>query len=156
MLSTSLVQVSLNSVTSMLRLCRPQLTTRGLLAASRSLSMTPTAPKHAKVVSSPRVYLMWALFGDTYILSERVTQLWNYSGAFSNWAEFQNATGTKSQGRNQDTVLLDAVVGLHALTMPQDPKKLLQDRMDTLASLLVIGLSPEKSTIFCQVRIWFS
>ena len=101
---------------------------------------------------------MYALFGDTYILSERVTQIGNYFGALANWVEFQNATETKNQGKNQDTVLLYAVVGLHALTMPQDPKKLLQDRMDTLASLLAIGLSPEKSIIFCQedVRIWCS
>jgi len=101
---------------------------------------------------------MYALFGDTYILSERVTQLGNYFGALSNWVEFQNATETKNQGRGQNTVLLYAVVGLHALTMPQDPKKLLQDRMDTLASLLAIGLSPDRSIIFCQedVRVWFS
>lgn len=101
---------------------------------------------------------MYALFGDTYILSERVTQLGNYFGALVNWVEFQNATETKDQGRNQDTMLLYAVVGLHALTMPRDPKKLLEDRMDILASLLAIGLSPEKSIIFCQedVRVWFS
>ena len=102
------------------------------------------------MVFSPPVYLMYALFGDMYILSERVTQIGNYFGALANWVEFQNATETKSKGKNQDTVLLYAVVGLHALTMPQDPNKLLQDRMDTLASLLAIGLSPEKSIIFCQ------
>jgi tryptophanyl-tRNA synthetase len=100
---------------------------------------------------------MYAPSGDTDILSERVTQLGNYFGALANWVELQNATETKHQGRNQDTVLLYAAVGLHALTMPQDPKKLLQDRMDTLASLLAIGLSPDKSIIFCQedVRDWF-
>lgn len=95
---------------------------------------------------------MYALFGDAHIQSERVVQLGNYFGALVNWVEFQN------EGRNQDTVLLYAVVGLHALTMPQDPKTLLEDRMNTLASLLAVGLSPEKSIIFCQedVRIWFS
>ena len=93
---------------------------------------------------------MYALSGETHILSERVIQIGNYFGALANWVEFQNATETKNQGKSQDTVLLYAVVGLHALTMPQDPSKLLQDRMDTLASLLAIGLSPEKSIIFCQ------
>ena len=93
---------------------------------------------------------MYALSGDTDILPERIIQLGNYFGALSNWVELQNAAETKNQGRNQDTTFLYAAVGLHALTMPQDPKKLLQDRMDTLASLLAIGLSPGKSIIFCQ------
>jgi tryptophanyl-tRNA synthetase len=83
---------------------------------------------------------------DEAILSERLIQLGNYFGALSNWVEFQNAA-------KRDTVLLYAVVGLHALTMPQNPAKLLQDRMDTLASLLAIGLSPEKSIIFCQEEV---
>jgi len=110
------------------------------------------------VASNPLVYLMYAPFGNTYSLSERIIQLGNYFGALANWVEFQNETETKNQGGSQDTVLLYAVVGLHALTMPHDPKKLLQDRMDTLASLLAIGLSPEKSIIFCQedVSVWFS
>ena len=85
------------------------------------------------------------------MLSECITQLGNYFGALSNWVEFQNVTETSG---SQDTMLLYAVVGLHTLTMPQDPEELLQDWMDTLASLFAIGLSPEKSILFFQEEVW--
>lgn len=112
--------------------------------------------KSFSVASNRPEYLTYALSGDTDTLPERVIQLGNYFGALSNWVEFQNATETNNQGRNQDTKLLYAVVGLHALTLPQDPKKLLQDRMDALASLLALGLSPVKSIIFCQEDVGLS
>jgi tryptophanyl-tRNA synthetase len=46
--------------------------------------------------------------------------------------------------------LLYSVVGLHALTMPQSPKKLLEDRLNTLASILAIGVDPYKAILFFQ------
>lgn len=46
--------------------------------------------------------------------------------------------------------LLCSVVGLHALTMPQDPKKLHEERMNTLASILAVGVDPEKAILFFQ------
>jgi tryptophanyl-tRNA synthetase len=46
--------------------------------------------------------------------------------------------------------LLYSVVGLHALTMPQNPKKLLEDRLNTLASILAIGVDPHKAILFFQ------
>ncbi|CAG8683268.1 13643_t:CDS:2 [Acaulospora colombiana] len=60
------------------------------------------------------------------------TGLGNYFGALSQWVEMQHM-GTKPRQ------LLYSIVGLHALTMPQNPKKLLEDRLNTLASLLAIG-----------------
>ncbi|KIM30796.1 hypothetical protein M408DRAFT_270356 [Serendipita vermifera MAFF 305830] len=72
-----------------------------------------------------------------------VPHLGNYFGALSQWVEMQNAPGTNRQ-------LLYSVVGLHALTMPQDPKKLYEDRMNTLASILAVGVDPQKAILFFQ------
>ncbi|ELU43780.1 tryptophanyl-tRNA synthetase [Rhizoctonia solani AG-1 IA] len=49
--------------------------------------------------------------------------------------------------------LFFSIVGLHALTLPQDPVKLRQERLDTLAILLAIGLDPRRSVIFCQDQV---
>ena len=51
--------------------------------------------------------------------------------------------------RPQDSVIF-SVVGWHALTLPQDPKALLQSKNDMFATLIAIGLDPEKSIIFHQ------
>lgn len=49
--------------------------------------------------------------------------------------------------------LIFSVVGLHALTMPQDPKTLLNERTDLMAALLAIGLDPDRCTIFHQDEV---
>ena len=49
--------------------------------------------------------------------------------------------------------LIFSVVGWHALTLPQDPRKLLQTRNDTFATLVAIGLDPERSIIFHQDQV---
>lgn len=49
--------------------------------------------------------------------------------------------------------LLYTIVGWHALTLPQDPKKLLQSRREMLATLLAIGLDPKRSIIFHQDHV---
>ncbi|KAG8855545.1 Tryptophan--tRNA ligase, mitochondrial [Serendipita sp. 405] len=73
-----------------------------------------------------------------------VPHLGNYFGALSQWVELQNAP--VERGRT----LLFSVVGLHALTMPQDPRKLKEGRRDTLASILAIGVDPKKAILFFQ------
>jgi tryptophanyl-tRNA synthetase len=60
----------------------------------------------------------------------------------------QNAAGTSRR-------LLYSVVGLHALTMPQDPKKLHEERMNILASILAVGIDPEKAILFFQEDVSF-
>lgn len=56
--------------------------------------------------------------------------------------------------RPEDT-LIYSVVGLHAITVPQDAMKLRRDRLDALTSLLAIGIDPKRSILFLQedVRI---
>jgi tryptophanyl-tRNA synthetase len=73
-------------------------------------------------------------------------QLGNYLGALVNWVHLQrNAAPTDR--------LFFSIVGLHALTLPQNPIKLRQERLDTLAILLAIGLDPRRSVIFCQDQV---
>ncbi|KAF4604341.1 Tryptophan--tRNA ligase, mitochondrial [Pleurotus pulmonarius] len=69
--------------------------------------------------------------------------LGNYLGALSNWVQLQRCS-------SPNDTLLYTIVGWHALTLPQDPKKLLQSRREMLATLLAIGLDPKRSIIFHQ------
>ncbi|KAH7340127.1 tryptophanyl-tRNA synthetase [Rhizoctonia solani] len=75
-----------------------------------------------------------------------IPHLGNYLGALVNWVNLQrNAAPTDR--------LFFSIVGLHALTLPQTPIKLRQERLDTLAILLAIGLDPRRSVIFCQDQV---
>lgn len=49
--------------------------------------------------------------------------------------------------------LIYSIVGLHAITVPQDPKQLRHDRLDALASLLAIGIDPKRSILFHQDEV---
>ncbi|CAE6444185.1 unnamed protein product [Rhizoctonia solani] len=75
-----------------------------------------------------------------------IPHLGNYLGAIYNWVNLQrNAAPTDR--------LFFSIVGLHALTLPQNPIKLRQERLDTLAILLAVGLDPRRSVIFCQDQV---
>lgn len=75
-----------------------------------------------------------------------VPHLGNYLGALKNWVKLQNEAAP-------DTKLLYSIVDLHALTMPQEAKKLRQHKRETLAMLLAVGLDPERSIIFYQSSV---
>ena len=45
------------------------------------------------------------------------------------------------------------IVNQHAITVPQDPKKLKEQTRSLAALYLAIGLDPEKSTIFAQSEV---
>ncbi|KXN80724.1 Tryptophan--tRNA ligase, mitochondrial [Leucoagaricus sp. SymC.cos] len=75
-----------------------------------------------------------------------VPHLGNYLGAVSNWVKLQE-TADPQDG------LLFMIVGWHALTLPQDPKRLAAERWDMLATLLAIGLDPKRSIIFHQDHV---
>ncbi|KAI6111219.1 Aminoacyl-tRNA synthetase, partial [Pisolithus sp. B1] len=67
----------------------------------------------------------------------------NYLGVFSNWVKLQKTA------EPADTLLF-SIVGWHALTLPQDPAALRSAKDDMLATLLAIGLDPERSILFHQ------
>lgn len=73
-------------------------------------------------------------------------QLGNYLGALANWVKLQDEASPGDQ-------LLYSIVGWHALTLPQDPKALRAARWEMVASLLAIGLDPERSIIFHQDHV---
>ena len=73
-------------------------------------------------------------------------QLGNYLGALKNWVKLQDEAG------EHDSIYF-AVVGLHAITLPQDPSRLRQESRDMMAALLAIGLDPKRCTIFRQEQV---
>ncbi|EJD06228.1 tryptophanyl-tRNA synthetase [Fomitiporia mediterranea MF3/22] len=72
-----------------------------------------------------------------------VPHIGNYLGALKNWVKMQQEARPEDQ-------LIFSVVGWHALTLPQDPKKLLEAKNDIFATLIAIGLDPQRSIIFHQ------
>ena len=66
----------------------------------------------------------------------------NYLGAIKQFVELQN-----------DHECFFAVVDLHALTTPFDPKTLRQDTLEITADYIAAGLDPKKATIFLQSHV---
>ena len=66
----------------------------------------------------------------------------NYIGAMKNFVALQD---------EYDCTY--CIVNQHAITVPQDPKKLKQQTRSLAALYLAIGLDPEKSTIFVQSEV---
>jgi len=71
-----------------------------------------------------------------------VPHLGNYIGAISKWAELQKKYNS-----------FFCVVDLHAITVPQPPKKLKENTYLITAILLAAGINPKKSVIFVQSHI---
>ena len=65
--------------------------------------------------------------------------LGNYLGALKNWVALQHEYES-----------FFCIVNLHALTIPQDPKLLLEKTRDLTKIYLAVGIDPEVSTIFIQ------
>jgi tryptophanyl-tRNA synthetase len=69
-----------------------------------------------------------------------ILHLGNYLGAIKQWVAMQD----------QVDEAIFCVVDLHAITVPQDPKSLRQNILNTAAFYIACGINPEKSTIFVQ------
>src|SRR5688572_27902952 len=65
--------------------------------------------------------------------------LGNYLGALKNWVTWE-----------YDYARFFRSVNLHALTVPQDPKLLLEKTRDLARVYLAVGIEPQVSTIFIQ------
>jgi tryptophanyl-tRNA synthetase len=68
--------------------------------------------------------------------------LGNYLGAMLNWIKMQET---------HDCIY--CVVDMHAITLPQEPKKLRQTIRDVTAAYLACGLDPRRSIIFNQSQV---
>lgn len=66
----------------------------------------------------------------------------NYLGAMRYWVEDQD---------RYDNIY--CVVDLHALTVPQDPVKLREQRRELTAMLFAVGLDPKRSAVFMQSHV---
>ncbi len=75
-----------------------------------------------------------------------VPHLGNYLGALRQWATLQDEEPI-------NTKLIYSIVDLHAITTKPDPAQLRIWRRETLATMLAIGLNPERSTIFYQSAV---
>ena len=71
-----------------------------------------------------------------------VPTIGNYIGAMKNFVALQD----------EDDCTY-CIVNQHAITVPQDPKKLKEQTRSLAALYLAIGLDPEKSTIFVQSEV---
>lgn len=72
-----------------------------------------------------------------------IPHLGNYLGALRQWVHLQNTA-------DDDATLIYCLVDLHAITVHQNPKQLHQWKRESFATLLAIGLNPERSIIFHQ------
>ena len=72
-----------------------------------------------------------------------IPHLGNYLGALRQWVHLQNTA-------DDDATLIYCLVDLHAITVHQNPKHLHQWKRESFATLLAIGLNPERSIIFHQ------
>lgn len=68
--------------------------------------------------------------------------LGNYLGSIRQWVDLQH---------QYDSYF--CVVDLHAITVPQDPKKLRQETLQAAAMYLAAGIDPKKSTVFVQSHV---
>ena len=66
----------------------------------------------------------------------------NYLGAIKNWTTMQDSHDC-----------LFCVVDLHAITVPQEPKKLRDNILNIAATYIACGLDPNKVTIFQQSNV---
>ncbi|TKA71364.1 hypothetical protein B0A49_04373 [Cryomyces minteri] len=72
-----------------------------------------------------------------------VPHLGNYLGALQQWVKLQN-------GAAPDTTLLYSIVDLHAITVRENLAHRRRWKREMLATLLAIGLDPNRSIVYCQ------
>ncbi|QSZ34836.1 hypothetical protein DSL72_007695 [Monilinia vaccinii-corymbosi] len=114
---------------------------RILHAASPTLKHIP---KRHNSTASPKPQAPRIIFSG--IQPTGIPHIGNYLGALQNWAQLQETAepGTK---------LFYSIVDLHAITVPQGKENLGRWKRESLATLLAVGLDPEKSTIFYQSSV---
>jgi len=118
--------------------------------SSQVLAETGEQPEeeHPICVRRPSKYRpKWMVFSG--IQPTGVPHLGNYLGALKQWVQLQERDYRLEFRRE----CLFSIVDLHALTVPQNPGRLVQWRKETAASLLAIGLGSKESPIFLQSQV---
>lgn len=75
-----------------------------------------------------------------------IPHIGNYLGALQNWVKLQDTAG------ETDRVIF-SIVDLHAITVPQSGALLRQNKREMLASLLAIGLDPDRCILYEQSSV---
>lgn len=75
-----------------------------------------------------------------------IPHLGNYAGALRQWVNLQHSEPSS-------TKLIYSIVDLHAITVPQPADELRKWRREALASLLAIGIDPDRSILFHQSSV---
>jgi len=96
--------------------------------------------KHHDTVDSPDQVIF------SGIQPTGIPHLGNYLGALQQWVKLQDTATSRTR-------LLFSIVDLHAITIPQESRRLKQWKKETLATLLAVGLNPERSTLFYQSSV---
>ena len=71
-----------------------------------------------------------------------IIHIGNYLGAIKQWVEMQKSYR-----------VFIAVVDYHAITVPQEPKKLYENTLKTAGLLIACGIDPQKSVLFLQSHV---
>ena len=71
-----------------------------------------------------------------------IIHIGNYFGAIKNWVQLQNEYES-----------IFCIVNQHAITVPQDPKKLEENTYKVASIYLAFGIDPQKSIIFVQSEV---
>lgn len=104
-----------------------------IVMASGASRSAATAGRAAKVVFSG-------------IQPTGVPHLGNYAGALRQWVNLQHSEPSS-------TKLIYSIVDLHAITVPQVASQLREWRREALASLLAIGIDPDRCVLFHQSSV---
>ena len=107
-----------------------------------------TASTHRLDRQRPRLHTSHAKADVVFsgIQPTGVPHLGNYLGALQQWTRLQNDA-------SPSTRLYFSIVDLHAITTTQDADQLRRYKRETLATLLAVGLDPERSSIFYQSAV---
>lgn len=119
-------------------------------ACQSRIATNPASIFHAAGRRTGRRFLGTDAAADHVIFSgiqpTGIPHLGNYLGALQQWVKLQD---TSSPG----TKLLYSIVDLHAITIQQDPQQLRQWKREGIATLLAIGLDPDRSILFYQSSV---
>ncbi|KAG9246365.1 hypothetical protein BJ878DRAFT_497358 [Calycina marina] len=94
--------------------------------------------------ASPQTHENQVIFSG--IQPTGVPHIGNYLGALQQWVNLQSTA-------RPSTKLLFSIVDWHAITKAQDPALLARRSRETLATLLAVGIDPERSVVFLQSSV---
>jgi tryptophanyl-tRNA synthetase len=112
---------------------------RGSALLDSRLKMSTSTDSSASTPATPPPRINRVLSG---VQPTGTLHLGNYLGTIKQWVDFQHSYDS-----------FFCVVDLHAITVPQDPKKLRQETLQAAATFIAAGIDPSKSTIFVQSHV---